>query len=774
MKKPTFVFDPKQYGLPDYDELKAYRIWDTHYHGFWTSGDPFKQNEKMEKYVHRMAIERVISVDIGGTLAKPLDPIKYDDAKRKFLENNTDYFSGIIPIDPGFPEKSVQKMVDWIENGPCVGIKYVGGNELGVTCDHRNNDIIIEKAIELNAVVYIHTWIKTGGDPKTLGGGNLSGENEPRNVVALAKRFPDKALICGHAGGDWELGIRTVRPQENVLLEFAGADPQSGGIDLAVRELGIDRLVWGGHGPSRSYSTELAKVLEADLTEEERMKVFGRNYRRMAKPIFGSKGISIYSSFGIQIYNFGKRVIMIRSIQLIMIMTVSLYSCQSDKMPEKENGFLVTLMTIDPGHFHSVLVQKNMYPEVDSIAYVYAPDGDDVKQHLAKIKQYNDRNEKPTHWNEKVYTGSDFADKMFSEKPGNVLVVAGNNQKKTDYILRAVNDSIHVYADKPMAINGKNYEKLKQAFDIADEKGLLVYDIMTQRFDITTILQRKLSTFSTIFGEVAESNPEDPAITQESVHYFSKMVSGSPLIRPAWFFDVEQQGSGIVDITTHLVDLIMWTLFPQQNLHPSDAEIALAKQWSTKFTPAQFEKVTGMDHYPDYLQKAVTKDSILDIYSNGAITFRLKDIYGKVSVSWEYEAPPGGQDTHYSIFRGTKANLVIRQDKTTDFEPVLFVEPIGSFDHTDWSERMEAVMKEIDKDYSKVDFEESENGFKIIIPEKFKVGHEALFTQVTEKYLDYLKAGAMPQWEKDFMLTKYYITTEAYKESLAEQDVYNH
>ena len=33
--------------------------------------------------------------------------------------------------------------------------------------------------------------------------------------------------------------------------------------------------------------------------------------------------------------------------------------------------------------------------------------------------------------------------------------------------------------------------------------------------------------------------------------------------------------------------------------------------------------------------------------------------------------------------------------------------------------------------------------------------------------LDFLKSGSMPQWEKDFMLTKYHITTEAYEKSQA-------
>ena len=61
---------------------------------------------------------------------------------------------------------------------------------------------------------------------------------------------------------------------------------------------------------------------------------------------------------------------------------------------------------------------------------------------------------------------------------------------------------------------------------------------------------------------------EDPAVTKVSVHHFSKIVSGCPLQRPAWFFDVEQQGEGIVDVTTHLVDLVQWECFPEQILNP--------------------------------------------------------------------------------------------------------------------------------------------------------------------------------------------------------------
>ncbi|MEX2512058.1 MAG: amidohydrolase family protein [Cyclobacteriaceae bacterium] len=293
MNRQPFAIDPKYYGLPTLEELKAFRIWDSHYHGFLTGSAPIKQHHEMMFYVDRMGIERIISVDIGGTLKDPLEPKPHDEEQRSILNNNPEMISGITPIDPGFPEESCEKMKKWIENGPCIGIKYVGGNKLGVTCDDPRNDQIIQYASELGAVIYIHTWIKIGGDPRRPAGGNYDGESTPMDVAVLAKRFPNVPLICGHAGGDWELAARAIRPFENILFEFSGADPHSGSVDYAVKELGADRIVWGGHGPSRSYSTELSKVLDASLSTKDRMKIFGSNYRKIAKTIFQKKGMEI-------------------------------------------------------------------------------------------------------------------------------------------------------------------------------------------------------------------------------------------------------------------------------------------------------------------------------------------------------------------------------------------------------------------------------------------------------------------------------------------------
>lgn len=291
--RQEFVLSPRDYGIPDLQQLKDLRIWDSHYHGLLTSKNPLHQHREMMFYVQRMGMERIISLDIGGTHKNPFDPQPHDKELRSILEREKSLLSGIIPIDPGFPEESTSKMKDWIENGPCIGIKYVGGNRLGITCDHPNNDNIIRLAAELNAMIYIHSWLIVGGTPRFPGGSNQPGESTPMNVAALAKRFPSVPIICGHSGGDWELGIKAIRPFENVFLEFSGSDPHSGSVDFAVKELGAARIVWGGHGPGRSFSTELSKVLDASITHADRMKIFGGNYRRLAATILRKKGLEI-------------------------------------------------------------------------------------------------------------------------------------------------------------------------------------------------------------------------------------------------------------------------------------------------------------------------------------------------------------------------------------------------------------------------------------------------------------------------------------------------
>jgi predicted dehydrogenase len=434
-------------------------------------------------------------------------------------------------------------------------------------------------------------------------------------------------------------------------------------------------------------------------------------------------------------------------------------SAESDTKMGK--SYQVKLITVDPGHFHAALVQKIMYDQVSPDVHVYAPAGIDCQQHLERIKSYNSRAVNPTSWNEIVYNGPDFFEKMIAEKQGNVVVLSGNNMKKAEYIAKSVDAGLNVLADKPMIISPDDFPRLENAFKNAGARGVLLYDIMTERFEVTTILQKLISENTKVFGTLTNGTKDEPAVSKISVHHFSKIVSGSPLLRPAWFFDVRQQGEGLVDVTTHLVDLVQWECFPEEILKPSDIVMLSAKRWPTIISRDEFKSVTGTDNFPDYLQKDIKEDKLI-VYSNGEMIYRIKGIFAKVSVEWKFQAPPGGGDTHYSVMHGTKCDLTIKQGADEKFLPTLYIENIKGTTMKGLTTDLREVLTTMPYDSLQIE-EVNKTALKIIIPAKYRVSHEEHFGQVTSRFLEYLREGKLPDWEVSGMITKYYTTTSALK-----------
>lgn len=430
--------------------------------------------------------------------------------------------------------------------------------------------------------------------------------------------------------------------------------------------------------------------------------------------------------------------------------------------PACRQATTVTFMVADPGHFHAALVLKTMYAGVSPKVFVYAPGGPELADFRNRVDGYRARTPDPVSWDLREYRGEGFFERLIREKPGNVLILAGNNRNKTDYILEAVRNGIHVFSDKPMAIDQRGFGKLEQAFAEAGKRGVLLYDIMTERFEITSILQKELAGQPGVFGTLQAGTPGDPAVTKVSVHHFFKFVSGTKLIRPPWFFDVEQEGEGITDVTTHLVDLVQWTCFPRQPIdYHRDLQILSARHWTTDIQPAQFREVTGLNSYPSYLLPRVNSDSVLQIFSNGEICYQIKGVNVRVSVTWNFKAPEGGGDTHFSVMKGTLARLEIRQGPDQKYRPELYILPAAST--PGYRDALQKSVEIIGSRYAGITVEPYADGFHLVIPDSLRTTHETHFAQVTRNYLGYLKNHDLPDWEVPNMLAKYWLTTTAKK-----------
>jgi predicted dehydrogenase len=418
----------------------------------------------------------------------------------------------------------------------------------------------------------------------------------------------------------------------------------------------------------------------------------------------------------------------------------------------------VRLMTLDPGHFHAGLVQKEMYPGVSPIVHVYAPLGPDLVAHLNRITQFNHREANPTRWQLEVHAGPDFAERMIKERPGNVVVLSGRNRGKIDRILAAVQNGLSVLADKPWIIAAADLPKLEVALDTAEKKGLVAYDMMTERHEITTMLQRELVGDAAVLGQVLKGTEGEPAVAMESVHNILKTVAGAPNIRPAWFFDTAEQGEGLADIGTHLVDLVPWIVFPNQSIDVSDVRLLSARRWPTALSTSDFQRVTGLTGFPAKLGGQV-KDGRLLFQANTQVSYTLRGIHTRLKVLWEYEAPKGA-DTHFARVRGSRARVEIRQGADEAYRPELYVVPNTSAEGATVALAVRTRLGLLEAKFPGLKVEEKGADLHLVIPDQYRVGHEAHFAQVTAQFLDYLKdPRTVPAWEKANMRAKYKVTT---------------
>jgi predicted dehydrogenase len=436
----------------------------------------------------------------------------------------------------------------------------------------------------------------------------------------------------------------------------------------------------------------------------------------------------------------------------------SLGAAEQEKKPPMSD---VRLMTLDPGHFHAALIQKEMYPGVAARVDVFAPLGPDLLEHLNRVAAFNRRADKPTAWELDVHTSADFFERMLRDHPGNTVVLSGRNGIKTDRILASVKAGLHVLADKPWTLSSADLPKVEAALAEADRRGTVAYDIMTERFEVTTMLQRLLVNDRATFGEIVPGTAQEPAVYMESVHHLMKVVSGAPNIRPAWFFDTKEQGEGFNDIGTHLVDLVQWTLFPDKAIdYRTDIRVLAAQRWPTGIPESDFRRVTNAPQFPESLAASVQKDGRLEYYCNTLVSYALRGIHTTLNVIWDWEAPQGGGDTHFAFYRGTRARVEIRQTRADRFLPELYVIPATPALKSELLAAVQARVKASQADYPGVGVEERGGEIHVTVPDALRVGHEAHFAQVASRFLGYVRdRRALPAWERPNMLAKYYVTT---------------
>ena len=232
------------------------------------------------RFMDRLGVERVM-LSLGYPLLADPSPEQLREANDQVLKAVArwpDHALGFVYLNPNQLAFSLEEFDRCVRDGPMVGVKLW----VAKRCNASELDSIVERTAAMQAPILQHAWFNLKG--------NLPGESTPNDLAELAMRHPKAVFIDAHTGGDWERGIRALRPVKNVATCVAGFDPTAGIVEMAVRELGAERVMFGSDAAGRSFASQLGKVMGAEIPERSRRLILGENLCRVLAPILRAKG----------------------------------------------------------------------------------------------------------------------------------------------------------------------------------------------------------------------------------------------------------------------------------------------------------------------------------------------------------------------------------------------------------------------------------------------------------------------------------------------------
>ena len=412
-----------------------------------------------------------------------------------------------------------------------------------------------------------------------------------------------------------------------------------------------------------------------------------------------------------------------------------------------------TLAFLEPGHFHATLTLRAPHPAVSPEVFVYAGQGPELQDFLALVDRFNRRADAPTRWRPVVRRSADPLAALLDERPGDVVVLAGRNRGKARVMARLHAAGLHVLADKPWLVEPDDLADIRASL----AGGAIAREMMTGRRDAVARLVKHLVDAPDLFGGFVPGSPAAPAIEQESVHHFEKRVDGAPLRRPWWFFDSRVQGSGAVDIPTHLVDQAQWLLGDSGG---GALRLLAARGWSTRVPVETVRRVTGAEALPPELLAAREGDA-LRVFSNAELVYAVGDAVVRAVARWDVSTPPGGGDTSRTVLRGRAATITVEQSAATGFKRPVRVEARGDAARTAraLADAVAAAGRTLPGVAARPVSPDAAQ--ELVVPPALDAGHEAHFAELLAELLGWIDAGRQPEGLAAATLAKYALLAEA-------------
>jgi hypothetical protein len=146
---------------------------------------------------------------------------------------------------------------------------------------------------------------------------------------------------------------------------------------------------------------------------------------------------------------------------------------------------------------------------------------------------------------------------------------------------------------------------------------------------------------------------------------------------------------------------------------------------ATQINPAQFANVTQLK-LQIICARTCSATAACMFTRTAEINYTIKGVHAKVSVRWNFEAPKGAGDTHFSVMRGSRSSLTIRQGKAEGYQPVLAIEPAAKTAIPEFAAALELALPQVQEKYPGVGLKRTGTTWLVTVPASYHVGHEAI------------------------------------------------
>ena len=220
-----------------------------------------------------------------------------------------------------------------------------------------------------------------------------------------------------------------------------------------------------------------------------------------------------------------------------------------------------------------------------------------------------------------------------------------------------------------------------------------------------------------------------------------------------------------MDVSTHVVDMTHWMLFPGQAVdYGQDIELLRARRWPTRVPLERYKLITGDEAFPKAIRADVEGD-VLHYFCNGEFVYKVQGVPVHIRVIWNLEPPPGGGDTHESVVQGARSALRIRQAPERNFVSELLIVPRE--DRGKIRAAVRDCLAAWSGRYPGLSLADEGEALRIDIPGPLRTTHEQHHSKVRDEFLGYLDHGGMPPETGPNILSRYTLLNEARELALA-------